>query len=127
MDEIFGWILTEHRGNLTIEKKEMEVILMEDLGYMNVSYLLDETSEHDEFCDTSYDYDSYSGEPDEECVMMDRDESIDDSELEELARFFVDGYEIERQGDNMVFLLDEASANISERVLEKLSNLKISR
>lgn len=129
MDEIFGWILTCHNGNLSIEYKEMENVLLDDLGYTDVSY-----NEDVSYSEQSWYEDSFDDSPlyvedsaDEDYLMSDVSEQIDDTELEEVMRFFADGYEIESQGDTMVFLLDEKTPDISERALEKLSNLNISR
>ena len=127
MEEIYGWILTNHKGNLVIEYKEMMTILVEDFGYTDIVYEEPSFEESERSCweDSLDDY-SYYAEG-EELGILSQYESLDDEETEELMRFFVNGYEIEKQGDRMVFLLDEKTADESEKAIEKIANLKISR
>lgn len=128
MEEIYGWILTEHKGKLTIEYKEMMVILTEDFGYIDIIYEepnLEENYERSCWEDSMDDYGYYA--EDEALSVLSSYESLDDEEMEELMRFFVNGYEVEKQGDKMVFLLDEKIGNESEKAIEKIANLKISR
>lgn len=132
MSNIRGWIATERKGKITIEYKDIDSILSEDLGYINlVSEVVYQSIYNEDTTDYCEDFDYFDDSMFEEDGDSEgySDEPVnrhfDGDEMRKLMLFFTGGAEIFELGDRMVFLLEETSPTTIDEVFEHLANIRI--